>query len=78
MMKMNLIAGFVCVTLLSACSSQKITAGDGTPPASSTASTEVSGNSGTPTSPSNNSSKTMLEPASNTEQPAAAISTSNH
>ena len=30
MMKMNLIAGLVCVTLLSACSSQKIAAGDGT------------------------------------------------
>ena len=30
MMKMNLLAGLTCVALLSACSSQRVTAGDGT------------------------------------------------
>ena len=39
-MKQNLIAGFVCVTLFSACSSQKITTGDTTP--ASPASTDFS------------------------------------
>jgi hypothetical protein len=62
MMKMNLLAGLACVALLSACSSQRVTAGDGTAGSAATSAQASTPTQGAAVS-NQTSDQEMLKPA---------------